>query len=284
MAKRLKGISPCRINGIFEHRVVQFANGLCRYSMSDKVALNYAYGCIFQIMRHGWINCDDIIGDGGEVDKILDSPLPPNVISRLMHHARLLGKTKGCYYCSYIFSDCPSNIKTDWRRKSRETYDAAKKRANVYAKHNAVKTEAEQEKVFTDLFGEPIDADIDPVTGKPYPIGESGGSSYKGIPGHKDLVAYFCEEWGSLHKQKYPFAGGRDGKIIKSILQGTRDLPHAKQVIDAYLNCKDRFYLGHPLKKLLSDLPRFIAAANNISLSGNDNIPYEGTDDELPEL
>lgn len=87
-------------------------------------------------------------------------------------------------------------------------------------------------------------------------------------PDHASLVEYFCTAWKAAFHTDYPFAGGKDGRAVKAILQA-RTLDEAKAIIDVYLgDTRDTFVKqqGHTLAFLASRLARYAERAAHRSV------------------
>lgn len=82
----------------------------------------------------------------------------------------------------------------------------------------------------------------------------------QGNPNHALLVGFFCEQWSAKYAGKYPFAHGKDDALIRDVLTALdNDFERAKRVVQNYLRNTDKFYTGHPLSLMRSQLPRFMA-------------------------
>lgn len=84
---------------------------------------------------------------------------------------------------------------------------------------------------------------------------------------HQKLVEYFTQQWSERvgGGATYPFAGSKDGKAVKRILEAVDgDLEHAKRIVDAYLADPDPWLqkTGRDLTLLSgqSRLAKYIAA------------------------
>jgi hypothetical protein len=83
-------------------------------------------------------------------------------------------------------------------------------------------------------------------------------------------VRHWCDVWQARYHHPYPF-GRRDGVHVGDVLKAVGgDATRGRAVLDAYLADSEKFFDGHPLGKLISQLPRFIAAAGRAPAPAED--------------
>ncbi len=79
-------------------------------------------------------------------------------------------------------------------------------------------------------------------------------------PGHSEAVAGFCDAWQAKYREKYPFAGGRDGAAVKAMLAHcSGSVPKFLAAAGRYLADPDPFYAGHTLSKFNQNFARWLA-------------------------
>ncbi len=256
--------------GEYEKKLAQLAASLERYGIDSKFSGTMAAGILFKLMNWCWANLTDIVGDSQTMDSIIEAPLPAGVVSRLLYKYGIVAVDKGRYYLPSAYVDRPTRIDRKWRRQSPRSYANAKERAENPPRARLFNFEEEEYKV--EIKTEPAH-EPEPAP----PVKKKKGSKHDGTPGHPELVAYWCKQWAEKvgRGNKYPFCA-LDGKSIKSLIERTESIEQAKLVIDAYLECRDKFYAGKELKRLVGSLPRFIAEASGASRP--DELPYAGKD------
>jgi hypothetical protein len=99
-------------------------------------------------------------------------------------------------------------------------------------------------------------------------------SKPKAEPGevHKLLIAHFADRWATKYGAAYPFKDSRDGAHVKWIREQIKDdLPRGKAIIDAYLECQDKFFADkrHPISLLVSQFQQFITIGGAGHAGGN---------------
>ncbi len=225
----------------------QLAGFLVQYGIQENCASLVAGGIVRALQVWCWANMTDVLGTADTVDQICNSPLPKLSMARLLVKCRILQISKGRYYMPSAYLDRPVNVDKKWRRLSYESYRQAKSRADERPTLFDVTDMVDSKFTEVSILGDARKVKSD--------------AKAKGTPGHVEIRTYWWEQW-AVHVgsgSKYPFSGV-DGACIKQLIQRTEDIVEAKAVIDAYLVCHDRFYAGKPLKKLIADLPRFIAS------------------------
>lgn len=76
---------------------------------------------------------------------------------------------------------------------------------------------------------------------------------------HKAFISVFTARWEEEHGSVYPFKGGKDGKAVKELLKFVGNDPGRwKEVLDKYFAEKSKFFNGHTLTKLLSEIAQFV--------------------------
>lgn len=112
-------------------------------------------------------------------------------------------------------------------------------------------------------------------------------SKTKNESNHQALIAHFTDRWSELvgGGGKYPFAKGRDGKAVKTILDAANgDLDRAKAIVDRFLADDDDAFLakngrGRSLGLLVSGacLTRYLAdtAAPQPQVRSDESIPQD---------
>jgi hypothetical protein len=154
----------------------------------------------------------------------------------------------------------PARIEKSWRGSG--GHEEAKKRAMSAQRSGLPLPEPEDDTgpAVADLFGQPIEKGrpVDQVKRRKVNV-----SQHRGVTGHKELTQYWCGQWKQTEGRgrEYPYSA-QDGALIKHLIERTDSIDHAKAVIDAYLKCRDKFYRGKALRRLIGDLPRFIVEAD----------------------
>lgn len=246
-----------------------------------------AEGIVATIHRWCWRHYTDLLGTAEEVDAICPLPLPPCTLAHMLQRAEFAGLVKGRYFAPHAVTEVSENVRRRWQRKDKEGFRLARARAEapdaLTAEPDSPPTVAEPETLAiepnvvagqTDLFGNPLE---------PEKKKRRKPAHDKTTPGHKEVVAYWCEQWSAREGRgaAYPFRA-QDAKFIKDLLTSSPSVDTAKRILDAYLGCREPFFAGKALKKLISDLPRFIAAANGGTSAAPGEVGYSGGD--LPEL
>ena len=257
-----------------ETPLARLTSSLVRRGYQPNDARCMAAGIVSALREWCWANQTDILGESADVDRIGSSPLAGRSLARLLVSAGILGIEKGRLFCPSAYTERPVYVDKRWRRDNPKSYAEAQRRAS----DTAVSVPEPELEVYTpeagqtDLFGQPLE----PTNGD----GKKRKPQTNGTPGFQELRAYWCERWSAAHRgAQYPWAYGLDGKCLKRLIEQTIDIDQAKGVIDAYLACRERWYSGHPFKKLIGDLPRFVSAGDHRP----DEIEYGGTG-TVPDL
>jgi len=259
-----------------DEAIDRLATSLQRYGINPDWCRAVANGFVLILREWCWRNLTDLLGSALDVDRILESPLPPETLAKVLWKAGLISTSKGVFYMPSAYTERPVYVDKRWRRAEGEarSYRESKGRAEKTALEGAVPVvETEPPPAITvDLFGKPFEDDQK---------GQKDAGT-RALPGYQEIVDYWFERWCIIEGNgaSYPFCA-TDGRFIRFLIKATRDADEARSVIDAYLNCRDRWYAGKPLKKLIGDLPRFIAAAHAGGSGTRGELPYGGT---LPSL
>lgn len=250
--------------------LAQLAGSLAQYGVPEMYASLVAGGIVRALQEWCWANMTDVVGTSNHVDEICSSPLPVLSLARLLSVHGVLLPDKGSFFLPSAFSARSTGVDKRWRRMSNVTYQLAKARALGQMTLFDVENMTDSKFIEVSALGDQRKV-------------KSDGKA-KSTPGFVEVRTYWFEQWSVLvgNSSKYPFSGV-DGACIKKLVGQTDGIEHAKQTIDAYLACSDKFYAGKPLKKLIGDLPRFIA-----SCAGNDGGPGTIEDssagDDIPDL
>lgn len=261
-----------------DKHLAQLTAALLAHGVSEKIASQIAAGTVLTLRQWCWANLTDVVGAAEDVDELAQSVLPPLVLADALHQLGFLGLEHGRYFLPSAWTDRPVYIERRWQRKNPDSFAEARRRSKLVEK--ILLPAPEMEVHFPkDLFGDAIPEAMAPQT-----TPESTQRRHDGTPGHRELVAYWCERWTATDGAggKYPFKRGRDGQHIKDLIKATDDIDAAKRIIDAYLANRERFFTGHKLGKLIGDLPRFLVAAHG-TIPGSLEIQDPGGR-ELPDL
>lgn len=260
-------------NGSGTDRLARLAAALIRYGIPENLADGYAHGIVLKLRLACWSGMTDLIGTSKDVERLCPGPIPTGSLARLLVKAGVLAVEKNRFWLPSAFKEMPGYVRTRWRRQAKRSFKIAQQRAGALldvdvdpsASDDVLPAEAGK----TNLFGEPVEA-VDHGSGQ---------------TGHKELVAYWCRRWGEKEGRgaKYPFAGV-DARLLSDLIRQTETIDEARATIDAYLRCPDAFYRGKSLKKLIGDLPRFVAAAAGGGDSRPNELAYRGGTQDLPIL
>ena len=77
---------------------------------------------------------------------------------------------------------------------------------------------------------------------------------------HANFISHFTGEWQRRHGTKYPFRK-HDGAQAATVLKECGSLDSAKAAVDRYFANTEKFFQGHPFGLFVSQLPRFLVAA-----------------------
>lgn len=264
------------------HKLAQLAKALERYGTPPNISESVAAGVTFSLVQWCWANVTDIVGDSIAVETITGTgdAYPPGVLARLMVKYKILVLAKNRYVMPMAYTDRPTRIDRAWRRRGR-SYRAAKQRA----------VEARSAPLFITDEGSMLEAldtaedaeEMDELGRRnPKKKRKRKESHGAGTPGHAELVKYWCDQWAERESYgvKYPFCP-TDAAHIKRLIERTDCIEQAKAVIDAYLSCRDKFFTGKDLKRLIYALPRFVSAAAG-GMGGKQETLYRGNLD-IPE-
>ena len=213
-----------------------------------------AVGAMQLLLEHCWEHYTDVVGDGDDIERMCKWPGIPGMFTRAMVKAglvRLLGK--GQYYCPVAVAEAPEHMKKRWRRVSRDTFNTASQRAKKPPDLDEPSHEPDT------LWG-------DPLPEKPK------DKNYHGF------VRHWFERWQAVYGGRYPFFG-KDGAHVKALLKHCGTLAKACDAADRYLATTDKWYTGHPLQRLIGDLPKFVAQARGTV--GEARYRSEGADTAL---
>lgn len=225
-----------------------------------------AQGMIYLLCQWCWSNSTDIIGDAKQVGKIVGNFMPAQPLARLLQAVGILEETKRYWFCRVAFAERPVYVDSRWRRVRPSAFRQAKRRSATGSSDDAAEAPEDMVELDdyerTDLFGNPI-KDEEPKK-KKRERRKRGAKDGDGTPGFNELKNYWCQQWKEIvgGGVDYPWSFGLDGRCLKSLISRTREPEQAKAVIDAYLRCRDSWYIGKPFKKLIGDLPRFVKAAD----------------------
>jgi len=82
------------------------------------------------------------------------------------------------------------------------------------------------------------------------------------------FVAIFCRQWEALHGQRYPFAGGKDGKAAATVWMAIgQRLELVAPLLAAYFGCEEPFFQGHDLSLLAMRVTKFMAMSAGPALA-----------------
>ena len=226
--------------------LAQLTGSLAQYGVPETYASLVAGGIVRALQEWCWANMTDVVGTSKNVDGICSSPLPVLSLARLLVVHGILRPDKGSFFLPSAFSARSTAVDRRWRRLSNDSYLLAKARALGQMTLFDIENMTDSKFIEVNALGDKRKV-------------KSDGKA-KSTPGFVEVRTYWFEQWSVLvgNASKYPFSGV-DGACIKKLVEQTDGVEHAKRTIDAYLACSERFYAGKPLKKLIGDLPRFIA-------------------------
>lgn len=185
-----------------------------------------AKGLVAELQEWCWANLTDIVGRVADVDRILDriidhSPLTlkGGVLAPMLMAAGILAVDKGRFYLPSAWTERPVYISQRWLRaslpKRRFARDRPRKRRPRRRTQKARATALE-----------------------------------------KEIRTYWCQRWSVIigGGEPYPF-DLVDARCLRKLISASRDMDHAKSIIDAYFQSRrNHFYAGKPLSKLVCDL------------------------------
>jgi hypothetical protein len=236
-----------------------------------------AIGYVMRLVKRVWAQLDDTLGSSDEVEKLAGWSGTPGFLTRSMLDAGYLMDFGGVFVCVEARSLCPEWMKRRWDKLMPGTAASATRR--LLARQSAESSQRVTEE---------IQARRSPVTGKlnstavdaadltrPQPglfgtllpnqvafasrredSRDEQPSTENTIAGHRQLVDYWCEQWHKHYGDEYPF-GHADARHIKNLLQRCRGMQRAQYCVRRYFETREPFFRGHPLSKLVSQLPRF---------------------------
>lgn len=259
-----------------------------------------ANGIVYGLLRYGWERLSDQIPSSETMRSLFDLPLPAKLLRALVIESGLAYNLGGVLILCHALEEVPHYVQQRWRRSSPKSYQRAVERykqrtgwtrgrqKGEYAVARPPPEEDEQyqaqdetetipidpESYRVDLFGDPID---ERPRQKHRQTIARADSAY---PGHKDIVEYWCNQWKRRYNCEYPFTK-KDAGHIGKLLRTLGSVQRIRNVIDTYLAQRDKFFVGHPLGKLVTQLSIFVANAEAPT-----ELPYEGgaTEGRLPLL
>lgn len=243
-----------------DKRIATLAAGLFRTGTPRDFCRIAALGYMLALWRVVWTNHNTLLGKVHELERALEWPGSQGELAACLLRAGLIVEENGEYVDVLAFAEAPEYIRKRWKRKAPVSYTAASVRAE---QAKAVPVEVVEPPAMlptpiVNLFG---DTDVPAGTVEVRPNASRGCVSdiTKFTPGHKDLVAFWCDEWAKRYGSKYPFRPA-DAKHIKSILDACSGFEHAQGTLLSYLDDNDKFLKGHALGRLISNLSRYAAA------------------------
>lgn len=274
----------------WEPRVEAFTKSLENYGVPPQWSRGVALGMLDAIRRECWARCTDVAGSAEDIEATVGWTGVPCVIANLLVKAGILAPQGILFYMPTALTDAPQWARKRWQRINRGSHDEAKDRAEelVDVVPEVVTITEKDEEVSTPYRGTGHD-EIARYLGetetksprnekpskKPKPNVETRNEGLfppekrtkrkaKKLPvnsSHHELIKYFTGTWEKKYAKKYPFMS-RDAKAAQMVLQGCEGkLEQAMKAVDNYL--KDKFYRGHPLSTLSTQLPRFIVENNH---------------------
>lgn len=245
-------------------RIRAIAEAVCRAGYPEAFAGILAEGFIARLRRQVWAALNDLIGDGDDVEALCGWKGPPRSLTVALERAGYVNDVQGVFVMGDAVNEAPEYVKKRWQRANRAGYDAAVARCG---KPNVVNARLA-------VAGIDDDYDYEGEMKKEADMHESQGSLF-GVepdqPGEKHVAitgfTQFKEAWHAAYHAAYGFAypwRPRDFKEIERIVAALADAADYPRIIRAYLACRERFYAGHELRKLYTDLAKFVAAAGQL--------------------
>ena len=250
--------------------LVALTESLVKAGTPSQWAELVAYGMLAKLERHCWTMHSDQLGTHQDLSDALSQDLPNNVVSDMLYKSGMVGKNgSGIHWMMSAVTDAPEWVRKAWIRNNREGFEAARERAGRKGPEKAsviddIRVDPEDPDDLTDLFGEPLVSEPDPIE-----IKKSGMKSGSAVAGFAEVRDYWFSAYKGKYGRTYAFRA-KDGRHIKLALGTVKgDAVKLCRSMDNYLACKDAFYVGHELDHWISKLNRWIAP--NAARSAREN-------------
>lgn len=264
-------------------RISIIASGLEKLGVPKHCTVPMAYGLAQMLWRSTWSRCTDVLGLPMQIEERCGWKLPAGTLVPLFIVAGLILEDthRGLprYLDLYAWSEAPESARKQWKRKNASSYERAAARGEEVIPVQPLPVPSAEpipppppppepvvEEKTKDLFGNPVEPEDETPASK----GPKHATVKQPKTAHPDLVDHWCDRWSAAEGSKYPFTA-RDAKHIAELLKFCGEVAEAKRIIDIYLFERDKWYAGHPLGKLLSDLPKFKSrrlGANGLGCEG----------------
>ncbi len=103
---------------------------------------------------------------------------------------------------------------------------------------------------------------------------------------HHALIEYWCKAWETKYGKPFPFDAqpGKNAKHIQTLL-ASLGYAESTAAVDRYLANDDKFFKGHSLGMLVSQIPKFMTDGSSVNNGDPDNfVAVRPTVEELNEL
>jgi hypothetical protein len=254
-----------------DNRIKAIAQAVATAGYPESLAATLAEGFIARLRRRVYAALDDLIGDGDDVEALCGWKGPPRYLSAALLQAGYIRDIHGVYVMGDAVNEAPEYVKKRWQRANRPGYEEAVKRCgkpNVanqrmtvpgdeddYDYEGEMKKEADMHNTQGSLFG------IEP---------DQPGEKHVAITGFTQFKEAYHAAYLAAYGHAYPWRP-RDFKEIERIVAALADANAYPRLIAAFLACRDKFYAGHELRKLYTDLAKFVASAGKVGSSAGSN-------------
>jgi hypothetical protein len=241
-----------------DERIQKLGQALAQCGIPAALSEIVAEGYVSRLRRWVYEQMDDCVGTRDDLELMLGWNGPPRHLAIALEKFHYIKEVNGVLVAVDAVNEAPQYVAQRWRRWHKKGWVKAMERANnpnvvnnkideqLEAQHEDREREAAVEVDHT-LFGP-----VEQIT--------EGKTHGAGIPGHRELVAYWHERYPSTPEGlAYPWRK-RDFKIVGDILAAVGDIHRCKDIFDRYLKCRQPFFAGHDLSKLLGQLPQFTGA------------------------
>jgi hypothetical protein len=256
-------------------RLKRIAEALIRSGLPDALSAVLAEGFVALLRRRVWTALDDVVGGADDVEALLGWQGPPRDLAYALQREGYVRDINGVLVAVDAVTEAPEYIKARWRRGNLAGYEAARGRAtdpNIIHQREEAPTGTDREDTTHPgtLFGVAAD--------QPGESADVRKPKKSTTPGFDEFKRYWHARYTEETGNRYPWQPA-DFKHVERIVKAVRDARAAANVADAYFRCREPFYAGHSLGKLVSALPRFVEAAGTDSDRGHSPLASQARTD-----
>jgi hypothetical protein len=230
---------------------------------SSQLAELIALGIVAKLHQRVWDRLDACLGTGDDVETLAGWKGKRGVLVSSLVAAGFLEWENGVLVAVRALQLAPEGVRKSWRRRAVASYQGLVARTpasqrlptNLVAEEKVVDVlgfEGSLDVVELDLFGNPA-KEPEPRKGKRNARDTTAGD---GQPGHRAFVEWWDRRFTEEHGIKYPWQK-RDFDHITRLLTLAGGYDQLCEWAERYFTCKENYFTGHPLAKLIGDVTRF---------------------------